>query len=69
MSKITIELTERAAKLLLSELGNLKDTRLRNQLHQAIIGAYEKKQKRTEESLRLTVMRRRSVVESLKRVL
>jgi hypothetical protein len=69
MSKITIELTERAAKLLLSELGNLGDTRLRNQLHQAIIGAYEKKQKRTEESLRLTVMRRRSVVESLKRVL
>lgn len=69
MSKIKIELTERAAKLLLSELGNFEDTRLRNQLHSAIIGAYEEKQKRTEESLRLTVMRRRSVVESLKRVL
>lgn len=67
--KVTIELTERGARMLLERRHALNDVRLANQLAHQIAAAFEQKQEAVEESLRLTVMRRRSVVESLKRVL
>jgi len=55
--------------MLLERRHALNDVRLANQLAHQIAAAFEQKQEAVEESLRLTVMRRRSVVESLKRVL
>ena len=69
MSKITIELTERGARMLLERRHALNDVRLENQIAAQIATAFEQKQEAAEESLRVTVMRRRSVVESLKRIL
>ena len=67
--KVTIELTERGARMLLERRRALNDVRLENQLAQQITSAFEQKQEAAEESLSITVMRRRSVVESLKSIL
>ncbi len=67
--KVTIELTERGARMLLERRRALNDVRLENQLAHQITSAFEQKQEAAEESLSITVMRRRSVVESLKSIL
>lgn len=55
--------------MLLERRHALNDVRLANQIADQIATAFEQKQEAAEESLRVTVMRRRSVVESLKRIL
>ena len=67
--KVTIELTERGARMLLERRRALNDVRLENQLAQQITSAFEQKQEAAEDLLSITVMRRRSVVESLKSIL